>query len=212
MKTFLFISLFTLTSTFLFAKKHKQLLTVEVTKTEISCFGYNDGKIHLTITGGTFPYQVTWDNTSKTDKIENLAPGTYYFKVIDKKGEEVQDSVIISAPKPLSVLFYTPTVTDVSNFNANMNLLIRGGSPWEDGLETSFYMVRIDDKSYYKNPELIPNGVHELEIEDANGCKFDFKVNLSVKLKKDKDTGDFIELNHSDLPQINMLVFPYHLM
>ena len=186
-------------------------LEVFIIKTKVSCFGGSNGKISLNIIGGTPPYNIKWNDGSVGNIRENLRAGIYSYKVKDSFGNFKSDTVVISSPKPLSISFSTPPTTFVDNFNSNMNILIRGGRPWENQDGIPFYLLRIDGKSYYKNPEEIASGLHTLQIEDANYCKFDFKVNLNIELKKKK--GENFSANEIKVssPLINMLVLPYHL-
>jgi hypothetical protein len=47
----------------------------------------NDGAIYLTITGGSTPYNITWDNELKTNNIYNLYPGSYTVTIVDYYGD-----------------------------------------------------------------------------------------------------------------------------
>jgi hypothetical protein len=47
----------------------------------------NDGVIYLTITGGSTPYDITWENGSKTMNLYNLYPGEYSATVVDFYGD-----------------------------------------------------------------------------------------------------------------------------
>lgn len=47
----------------------------------------NDGRIYLTITGGSAPYSVTWSNGLKDQNIKNLIPGEYVATVVDFYGD-----------------------------------------------------------------------------------------------------------------------------
>ena len=47
----------------------------------------NDGRIYLTITGGSTPYSITWSNGLKDQNIKNLIPGEYVASVVDFYGD-----------------------------------------------------------------------------------------------------------------------------
>jgi len=166
---------------FLFASNE---LLVNLTKIDITCFGSKDGVIEAQISGGKMPYQIKWSNGQSGNKIENLQSGWYKVEVKDKKGEIIYDSIRLESPKPISVSFNFPTVSFVDNLNAEMNIKIEGGNPWS-GIEKDIYFIKIDGKSYYKNPELISNGRHVFTIEDGAGCKLEFPANMSFSLVND---------------------------
>jgi len=49
----------------------------------ISCHGANNDEIDVQITGGTAPYNILWNNSSKADPLLNLGAGTYSVLVTD---------------------------------------------------------------------------------------------------------------------------------
>src|SRR5690606_30680495 len=59
------------------------LMTVVGTKTDISCYGANDGSIVLNVTGGSSPYTYSWSNAATSQSIANLIKGTYTVTVTD---------------------------------------------------------------------------------------------------------------------------------
>ena len=62
--------------------------------TSRSC--YSDGTLELSISGGTAPYRVVWqDGTPHTIKRERLKTGIYRYRVYDAIGCSISDSVIV---------------------------------------------------------------------------------------------------------------------
>lgn len=53
----------------------------------------NDGRIYLTITGGSTPYSVTWSNGLKDQNIKNLITGEYVATVVDFYGDYTATTV-----------------------------------------------------------------------------------------------------------------------
>ncbi len=60
-------------------------LIIESTITKAFC-GENNGKISITINGGTPPYSYTWSDGQTGPTTENIAAGTYTITVVDAKG------------------------------------------------------------------------------------------------------------------------------
>lgn len=208
MKTNTFFSLVigTVLSTFTFAQN---TLRAEITKADVTCFGQANGKAELYITGGQAPYAIQWNNGETTTAIENLKKGTYAVTITDAQGQTTTESVSIDMPKPITLTYNTPVLTAADNFNAKLNVMITGGSPWENTLTNqNIYFVRIDGKSYYENPENIPAGKHLLSIEDAHGCALSVNTNMTIHLAGETaQTEQTIE----GLGNIDMTVFPTHL-
>lgn len=184
-------------------------LRVEITKSDITCFGQANGKAEIYIAGGVAPFSIMWNNGQTGTVLDQLKKGKYVVTVIDAKGHQCIDSVEILMPKPLMVSYNAPLQTAVDNFNAKMNIQIEGGTPWASITDQRMYFVRIDGKSYYANPELISDGKHEMSIEDAQGCKLNFDVKINAHL-----VGEDVKTKDSTfdgMGTIDMTVFPIHL-
>lgn len=68
--------------------------------------GSQDGKISLQLSGGTAPYQVSWNTRAEGTVVENLAPGTYTV--------EVTDSLNCTQTHSIELVRETPPVADFS--------------------------------------------------------------------------------------------------
>ena len=128
---------------------------------DISCFGFDDGAINLTISGGVEPYQIVWSNLGNGLNQNNLSPGVYDVTITDANGCVEEESIeIFEAPT-----FETnPVITQISCFGENdgsIELNITGGIPpytvlWDDdpsagiernNLSQGNYSVTIFDSS-----------------------------------------------------------------
>jgi len=69
-------------------------LLVTTTVVDVSCFGSSDGSIYLNINGGTAPYTENWAANNPL----LLSAGTYNFIVIDSKGCQFNDNIIVNQP------------------------------------------------------------------------------------------------------------------
>jgi hypothetical protein len=68
-------------------------LGVECYSVNSSTPNSNDGRIYLTITGGSSPYSITWSNGLKDQNIKNLIPGEYTATVVDFYGDYTATTV-----------------------------------------------------------------------------------------------------------------------
>lgn len=83
----------------------------------VECYGTNptsstskDGKLYLRITGGTPPYNITWQGGQKTPYLFNLGNGSYQVSVVDFYGDYTAiTSCSMVAPTP--TMTQTPTAT-----------------------------------------------------------------------------------------------------
>jgi hypothetical protein len=81
----------------------------------ISCYGYNDGAIDMTVEGGTPPYAYTWSNGELTEDIYNLAAGTYELVVTDSMGCTGTYTVSLNEPDSLQLALSSPVFANGSN-------------------------------------------------------------------------------------------------
>lgn len=61
-------------------------VNVDSVVTDPQCYGYNNGKIALTVSGGSGPYRYAWSNGSVTEDIDNLSSGVYSVEIYDNNG------------------------------------------------------------------------------------------------------------------------------
>src|SRR5207253_1246988 len=113
-------------------------------KTNISCFGGNNGAIDLSVAGGTPPYSYNWSNSATTQDLSNLSAGNYTVTATDANGCTILNSAI-SITQPAAALDASAgSTTNVSCYggnNGSINLTVSGGtSPysynWSNGATT----------------------------------------------------------------------------
>jgi gliding motility-associated-like protein len=132
-------------------------------KTDVSCFGGNNGNAHVLATGGTIPYTYIWSpNVSTTDSAINLIAGTYNVTVHDANNCSGIVSFNIAQP---TVLGLTKVATQGScgNNNGKIQLTVTGGTPaysylWSPNVSTNDSAVNLGANTY------------NVTVTDAKGC------------------------------------------
>lgn len=112
-------------------------LVVVPTPTNVTCFGYKNGKIALTVSGGESPYTYLWNDNNAMVERDNLAPGVYTVTVQDRIGCTVVKTASITSPALLTVVL---SATGINCFGANngaVSATVAGGTPnftysWDD--------------------------------------------------------------------------------
>lgn len=74
-----------------------------VTSTDVSCYGYNDGEVVVTMTPSSPYYTFNWSNGETTQGIIGLSPGTYTCDIIDACGNNYSITANITEPAPINV-------------------------------------------------------------------------------------------------------------
>ena len=138
--------------------------TVIFSTTNISCNGYNDGSIIVTVSSGTPPFQYSLGGgLSQTNgTFLGLTAGTYSVDVTDANGCMIFQTVVINEPNPL---FVNAFLTDISCFgycDGSAFSMPSGGTPpysylWSNGNITD-------------NISGLCAGVNTVNITDANNC------------------------------------------
>jgi gliding motility-associated-like protein len=148
-----------------------------------TCADTKDGRIELTPTGGTAPFQYSWDHGATGPVATGLGAGTYRVTLTDQNGcTQTAEYVLL----PVPVLQLEGTVTYQAT---QVPLLIfavlqsdaQGGTPpytyrWSSGQTTPSITVT-------------ESGAYTLELQDAKGCVLEkeFAVDLHLPLAIDVD-------------------------
>lgn len=142
------------------------LLDIGLTATGASCYGYSDGTIDLSVTGGTFPYSFTWykggDIISSAEDLINLPQGTYSVVVTDANGCSIEGSAGVTQPTQLNITSVKTNATCSGYSDGAIDITPTGGIlpytySWSSGQNTQ----DISSLSF---------GLYTVTLTDANNC------------------------------------------
>jgi len=129
--------------------------TINYTKSDISCYGEQDGTISLDVTGPE-TYQVSWTNGSTGTSLNNLGQGVYVYDVIgDLSGCHKKGEVIIWEPDSLGVIL------DISS--KTVRATVSGGV-----LPYTYVWSGLSSQS--ASATYSTNGSYTLQVTDGGGC------------------------------------------
>ena len=131
---------------------------------EPTCYGYENGWIHLKIENGTAPYLVEWDNYgSITQNIEELENGLYNFTVTDDNGCSVTDNITLNEPDTLiaEINDYTDVLCH-GDGTGRAYVDISGGTP--------DYTIIWSDSQDTQEATDLKLGTYEVSVTDTQGC------------------------------------------
>lgn len=106
-----------------------QNMQVNITKTDVSCFGGNNGSAIATANGnGNYTY--TWSNTQIGATISNLTAGNYTVTVQDANQCSATASIVIAQPNSAITASFTKTDVTCGNSNSgSADITVFGGTP-----------------------------------------------------------------------------------
>jgi gliding motility-associated-like protein len=147
-------------------------LTVTISGVNVMCNAGSDGSATAVASGGTPPYNFSWDTSPVQTgaTVTGLAAGSYTVTVTDAQGCTTTGSVQITEPAALT-LDATPSPASCPDSpDGSITLNITGGtSPysviWADGITTQ------------NRTGLLPN-TYSVVVTDANGCAASLDVDV----------------------------------
>ncbi len=157
-------------------------LGVNVTSTNVTCFGLNNGTAIATPSGGVAPYTYLWTGPgsfiSTGSSITNLVPGTYNVKVTGQNGDFVNGSAIVTQPAAAlngSIL----SQSNVSCSGGNDGTVTVTGSGGTPG-----YQYNIDGGTYQLSGMFgsLSAGNHSVMVQDIMNCTFLIPVTITTLL------------------------------
>ncbi len=139
--------------------------------TDVTCNGYDDGKLKAKANGGTSSYTYSWSNDKQGELIDNLAPGKYTVTVVDGNKCTVSDTKTITEPGQLGMELLEHT--NVTCFGAQNGALEAKAS---GGVGSYSYSWKADKDNNYSATTDAVSGLapdtYIVTVADANGCAF----------------------------------------
>lgn len=153
------------------------ILVIEGSGVDPSCFGLQNGSIDVSVTGGIEPYQYTWSDGNETEDISDLGSGIFSLSFLDANNCFLEQEFVITQPEEISV-----DLSAVVNAN-NFNISFFGGSDGiitisvEGGTTPYFYNCSLDSVSTeFVN---LSAGIYTITIIDSFGCQFLSSIELT---------------------------------
>jgi gliding motility-associated-like protein len=140
--------------------KSVSLLLDTIVKSDVSCFGGNNGWANCFVNGGAFPYTYQWTSGSLTQFATSLPADTFMITITDNNGCNKIDTVIIHQPTLLTTSFiYANINCNIGDSTGWIKAIPNGGTPpykylWNiigdttaliDNLVAGKYIVTITD-------------------------------------------------------------------
>lgn len=150
------------------------ITSVNLTKTNATCNGANNGTATATVVGGTAPYGYAWSPAGGTAATATgLTPNTYSVLVTDANGCTKSNSIIITEPLPLNASTTHTNVSCNGGTNGTATAIINGGT---SGYSYSWNTSPVQITAVATN---LPAGAYTVTITDANSCTTTALANIT---------------------------------
>lgn len=161
------------------------VLSVTGIKSDISCFGDDDGSIDLTVSGGTPAYTIAWTKTgdgsfnASTQDLTGLTPGEYNVTLTDSKNCSQSTSFTIIEPAQLAAELDTTVATAIDCFDNNgvikADITVSSTAPFTYVINGTDYngnnvSVSSGETTNTSNSFSVKAGVYTVTVTDARGC------------------------------------------
>ncbi len=140
-------------------------LAVDLVASSISCYGAADASILVNSAGSTGSISYLWNTNATTDRLDNVAPGTYSVTVVDESDCEIISSIDIESPSEL--VLSIDQVNDISCAGTATGSAVASGV---GGSAT--YEFSVDGAAFQSGEEItgLSAGTHTITIKDQMGC------------------------------------------
>lgn len=144
-------------------------INVDVTTTDVSCFGFDDGTATADPTTGDAPYAYIWDDplAQITATAIDLAPGVYTVMVTDDVGCELWRTIAITEPDELLIDELIIVDATCGLDDGELTITAMGGTlPYEYSIDGG---VTFEIGATFVG---MPSGDVDYQIRDGNGCMY----------------------------------------
>lgn len=151
-------------------------LMASTSKTDLKCFGGNDGTASVTVSGGISPYNYLWNDPAAqtTSTATGLTAGTWQVLITDANGCTLTASVTLN--EPAASVTASVTKTDARCWGSS------------DGTATVLASGGTGSYTYSWNDPAVQNtaiatglkaGTYQVTVTDANGCSTSATVTIA---------------------------------
>ncbi len=177
-------------------------INIDVTATEIECYGDNDASITINnISGGVAPYNISWSNFGTGNVQTNLSPGTYTITITDSENCSRDFPIIIDEP-PLFLI--DPVVTQMSCAGENDAIIVLN---FVGGI-APVSVVWDDDASAGVERNNLAPGTYSVTITDGVPCTIQesFTIFNILPLEVSANVTNALDCDDTNSGAINLLI------
>ncbi|MCS6934874.1 MAG: gliding motility-associated C-terminal domain-containing protein [Chitinophagales bacterium] len=137
-------------------------LIANISKTDVTCHGLQNGSVTLQVNGGTLGYNFSWNNGATTQNLNGVGAGSYTVTITDANSCTAVASTVVTQPASIQASISTTDVSCHGGTNGAINLTVTGGAGgfsflWSNTAQT-------------EDLTSVGAGTYSVTITDANGC------------------------------------------
>jgi len=140
-------------------------LTVVLIPYDLRCNGDNSGAIDCNVTGGTLPFQYSWNSGYTGEDLVNIASGTYILNVTDASGCLQNANTVVNQPPAISL-----TVDQVGAINCHGDQTGSAIANASGGTGTFSYLWNDPGAQITKTATNLFAGNYQVRVTDESGC------------------------------------------
>ncbi|MGE0637405.1 MAG: SBBP repeat-containing protein, partial [Bacteroidia bacterium] len=138
-------------------------VSASCSKTDVSCFGGNNGSVSVSASGGTGSYSYLWNTGATTASVSGRTAGSYSVTVTDANGCTATCSVTVGQPS--AALSASCSKTDVLCFGGNT-----GSASVSASGGTAPYSYSWSNGATGASASGLVAGSYSVTVTDARGC------------------------------------------
>lgn len=139
------------------------VLSAVISGTPPTCFGANDARASVAVSGGTAPYGYLWSNFSLADSAINLSGGIVTVIVTDDNGCETNDTINLPEPNEIQLIEKIGMVDCPGDSSGGIIITPVGGvQPY-----SYLWTTTGDTTNALSN---LPAGTYTIVVTDGSGC------------------------------------------
>ena len=138
-------------------------ITLTGNVTNAQCFGYTNGAVTTTTTGGTAVYTYLWSNTATTQNLTNVSNGPYTLTVTDASGCTISQTFTVGSPPAIVIINNTTNVNCFGGTDGDITISATGGSG------AGYTYLWSNNATTADIPNLVA-GTYSVTVTDGNSC------------------------------------------
>ena len=196
-------------------------MSATATATNVTCYGSNDGKISVTVSGGTAPYSYALNEfmsgSTTNSNLTDLSAGHHTIFIADARNCTTRAEATIGTPERLAAEYEIVKTSCKEATDGEIHVTAQGGHP-------PYYLTTetINNQPIADNPSItgLRSGTYHLIITDESGCSYSMKniripenqnecIHVpNVFTPNDDGINDTWEITHIDMyPDAKIFVF-----